>query len=87
MPAGRGSVRARRLARLGGRGDDRRPEAWGGVRRELVAGIGEDAFLVSSAFGPKVGFVRGAASYLISFNMARDLEAFAALARRIDEGL
>jgi hypothetical protein len=64
------------------------PEGWNGETDRLLEGIGEEAYLTRSGMDRKVGFRRGEVSVLLSFDHGViDFDAYAALARLVDEAI
>ena len=64
------------------------PAGWNGESDPILEGIGEEAYLTRSGMDRKVGFHRGEVSVLLSFDHGEiDFDAYAALARLVDEAL
>jgi hypothetical protein len=62
------------------------PEGWGADG--TVEGLGEQSYIVSHGWDRRIGFVRGDRSVMLTIDWTRvDLEAFAAIARQIEERL
>jgi hypothetical protein len=64
------------------------PAGWNGESDPILEGIGEEAYLTRSGMDRKVGFHRGEVSVVLSFDHGEiDFDAYAALARLVDEAL
>jgi hypothetical protein len=62
------------------------PEGWGADG--TVEGLGEQSYIVSHGWDRRIGFVRGDRSVMLAIDWTRvDLEAFAAIARQLEERL